>query len=117
MAKRECRNALGGDYIKPLLEKNLSRQSEYSGGVLRILELLELYQKAICKINSHSFVGSRAILSERETEISQLAAEGFSNKEIGEILFISENTVKTQLKSIFKKLEINSRVLLRQYLL
>lgn len=55
-------------------------------------------------------------LTEREREVAQLAAQGLSNKEIGKQLYISENTVKTQLKSIFAKLGINSRILLKQKL-
>lgn len=55
-------------------------------------------------------------MTEREREVAQLAAQGLSNKEIGKQLYISENTVKTQLKSIFAKLGINSRILLKQKL-
>jgi LuxR family maltose regulon positive regulatory protein len=38
-------------------------------------------------------------------------ANGRSNKEIGEILFISLATVKTHVLNIYRKLEVNSRVL------
>ncbi|MBV5350362.1 helix-turn-helix transcriptional regulator, partial [bacterium] len=53
-------------------------------------------------------------LSVRELEIARLAAAGVSNKEIGAQLFISENTVKKQLKVVFAKLGIHSRALLAQ---
>jgi LuxR family maltose regulon positive regulatory protein len=52
-------------------------------------------------------------MTEREHEIAMLAAIGLSNKAIAEQLFISENTVKTTLKSIFEKLEIKSRAQLK----
>jgi LuxR family maltose regulon positive regulatory protein len=55
-------------------------------------------------------------LTPRELEIAQLAASGLTNKEIGDRLYISVNTVKTQLKSIFYKLNISSRALLTQLL-
>lgn len=45
-------------------------------------------------------------LSEREIEIVELIAEGFTSKEIAERLFISEHTVKTHRKNIFKKLDV-----------
>ena len=102
------------DYILPLLEE-LDRQGIYRQEIARILELYKPYQKAVGLITKEYFAESRPALAEREIEIAKLAAEGFSNKEIGERLFISQNTVKTQLKRIFEKLDINSRALLKQY--
>lgn len=48
-------------------------------------------------------------LTNREKEILSLVAKGLSNKEISEKLFVSELTVKTHLKNIFKKLNVSSR--------
>jgi len=48
-------------------------------------------------------------LSERETEILQLVAQGATNKDIAEKLFISEHTVRNALSIIFQKLHVNSR--------
>lgn len=48
-------------------------------------------------------------LTERELEVVKLVADGASNKQIAATLFISENTVKAHLKSIFIKLEAESR--------
>lgn len=47
-------------------------------------------------------------LTERELEILKLIAEGFSNKEIGDKLFISHRTVDTHRTNLMKKLEINN---------
>lgn len=102
------------DYIRPLLEE-LYNQGFYREDITRILEIYKQYQKAIDKITNEHFKEGKPKLTVRETEIARLAVEGFSNKGIGEKLFISQNTVKTQLKSIFEKLEINSRSLLKQY--
>ncbi len=49
------------------------------------------------------------LLTEREYEVAMLAAKGNRNKEIAEILNVSENTVKTHLKSAFSKLSIDRR--------
>jgi two-component system NarL family response regulator len=48
-------------------------------------------------------------LTERETQILKLLADGKSNRAIGQFLFISESTVKTHLKSLFAKLDVTSR--------
>jgi DNA-binding CsgD family transcriptional regulator len=49
-------------------------------------------------------------ITPREHEILGLIAEGLSNREIGERLFVSENTVKTHSSRLFGKLEVNRRV-------
>jgi len=50
-----------------------------------------------------------AALSPREGEVLQLVAQGSTNKEIADSLFISENTVKTHLKNIMEKLHLANR--------
>ena len=49
-------------------------------------------------------------LTAREHEILALIAEGLSNREIGEKLFVSENTVKTHSSRLFEKMEVNRRI-------
>ncbi|WP_353720417.1 response regulator transcription factor [Dyadobacter sp. 676] len=48
-------------------------------------------------------------ISLRELEVLQLVAEGLSNQEIAERLFVSLNTVKTHSSRIFEKLEVRNR--------
>ncbi len=48
-------------------------------------------------------------LSIRETDTLKLIAEGLSNKEIADKLFISLNTVKTHVRNILLKLEVDNR--------
>lgn len=52
----------------------------------------------------------KKILTQREIEILALVAVGAKNKEIGEKLFISPNTVKTHIYNIFKKINVTSRL-------
>ena len=63
-------------------------------------------------IEKHSKVLKKSkieILSSREIEIIKYLASQLSNQEIADKLFISLNTVKTHLKNIFLKLEVDSR--------
>jgi LuxR family maltose regulon positive regulatory protein len=48
-------------------------------------------------------------LSERELEVLQLIAEGFSNREIAQKLFLSVSTVKVHTYNIYSKLGVHSR--------
>lgn len=48
-------------------------------------------------------------LSQRETEVAQLIAEGLANKEIADRLGISTETVRGHLKNIYEKLHVRSR--------
>jgi LuxR family maltose regulon positive regulatory protein len=48
-------------------------------------------------------------LSERELEVLQLVAQGLSNSEIGERLFLALNTVKGHNRRIFAKLQVQRR--------
>ena len=55
-----------------------------------------------------------AVLSPREREVARLAARGYSNAHIAEELFISVETVKRHMSTIFEKLEIKSRSELKE---
>jgi len=60
-------------------------------------------------ISTNIVQGANADLSPREREVLQLVAQGATNKKIADSLFISENAVKTHLRSIIKKLHISNR--------
>jgi DNA-binding NarL/FixJ family response regulator len=49
-------------------------------------------------------------LTERESELLALLPTGMTNRELGAHLYLSENTIKTQLRSLFSKLEVRNRV-------
>jgi DNA-binding NarL/FixJ family response regulator len=59
---------------------------------------------------------SWAELTPQELQVAQLAAEGLSNKEIAERLYLSARTVGTHLYRLFPKLGIASRAELREAL-
>jgi two-component system response regulator NreC len=71
------------------------------------------------------YVGSRRLkgscqgheLSERESEVLQLVAWGYTNKEIASYLTISVKTVETHKANIMEKLDLKSRVEMVRYAL
>jgi NarL family two-component system response regulator LiaR len=53
--------------------------------------------------------GRDAGLTERESELLSLLSTGMTNRELGSHLYISENTVKTQLRHLYAKLGVRNR--------
>ena len=56
-------------------------------------------------------------LTASERRVAQLAADGMSNKEVAQTLFVTIKTVEVHLSSAYRKLEISSRVQLDKALL
>ena len=52
---------------------------------------------------------NRGLLSDREVEVLGCLARGQTTAQIAETLFISENTVKTHIRHILEKMEVNNR--------
>ena len=84
-------------------------------GILIKLILFPFEKKQIYNRNEDDKVIDRfAVLSPREKEVARLAARGYSNAQIAEELFISIETVKRHMATIFEKLEIKSRAELKE---
>jgi len=58
---------------------------------------------------THFSTSELSLLTDREREVLDLLAQGLTNKEIAEKLFITTNTVKRHLKAIFEKLGVHTR--------
>lgn len=56
------------------------------------------------------------LLTERENEIANLIVKGYSNKQISDKLFISVGTVKNVISNIYRKLNINKRTMLNNFI-
>ena len=76
---------------------------------LMATKLLAEFQDLATGAKKESAEPANADLSPREGEVLQLVAQGATNKAIADSLFISENTVKTHLKSIMEKLHLANR--------
>jgi len=59
--------------------------------------------------NASTGGGMLESLSKKESQIIELVAEGYKNKEIAAMLFLSEQTIKSHLGRIFKKIHVTNR--------
>ncbi len=94
-----------GYIVKPFNERTLLASleiaiSNYAADINKKMPVLTMD-----KINRHLL----SPLSDREFEIVQLIYQGITNNQIAEKIYVSINTVKTHLKNIFLKLDVNSR--------
>jgi DNA-binding CsgD family transcriptional regulator len=71
-------------------------------------ELVPIFLRESPKIIDEEFLGNLGI-SKREYEVLALLEKGMSNQEIADILFISQNTVKTHTSRLFEKLAVKNR--------
>ena len=54
-------------------------------------------------------------MTQREKEVIELIAEGLTNKEIGQKLYISPHTIKSHVHNILEKLTLHSRLQIAKY--
>jgi DNA-binding CsgD family transcriptional regulator len=85
-------------------------------GLLRYAERARRELRASGETIRRRDPGAWAQLSPQEFQIAQLAAEGLSNREIGEQLYLSHRTVESHLYRLFPKLGVTSRAQLRDAL-
>jgi DNA-binding NarL/FixJ family response regulator len=74
-------------------------------------QILETIQRASIDVNDidfESFSCEAVIVSERENEIIVLIAEGMTNAQIAEYLFLSNHTINTHRKNIMAKLGVKN---------
>lgn len=92
------------DEIRATVERAATGEPMLSGEIAgRVLREFERERE------EEHFREQLAALTPREEEILKLLATGESNREIGKRLFISEQTVKNHVASIFRKLQVNDR--------
>lgn len=78
--------------IKPFLER----------------QLLVAFSIALNKMEKIELENSILKPSKRELEIIELLTKGFNSRDIGNLLFLSEHTIKTQRKNLLKKYDVAS---------
>lgn len=101
----------GSDYIIKAIK------TAYSGNIILDPEVTTKIVKAYNSISAakqtssvlNEYRDKLDMLTQREMDVAKLVAQGKSNKDICNILFLTEGTVKNYLTKIFGKLELNSR--------
>ncbi len=83
--------------IRSVLAGNSYVSSELAGRVLKVYSSIEKPKAS-----------SLDLLTEREKEILKLVAEGYTSKQIGEMLYISPKTADNHRTNIYRKLEIKN---------
>lgn len=91
----------GGGAVRRLLQRHASLPTAYAPIVGELVDALERV--------SAPPPGLLEPLSERERDVLRLLPTLLPNTEIAAELFVSVNTVKTHVKSIYRKLEVSSR--------
>lgn len=97
--------------IEGYLSKNVNRQSlvralqEVQLGYIHLSEEAEM---ALKQFQRKIIDYPQIILTAREKQIVKLMIDGLTNKEISNALFISESTVETHRKNIYRKTEAHS---------
>lgn len=69
----------------------------------------EITSKVLQAVRRAKTDRSRSLLSEREVDVLKCLARGQTTSQIAATLFISENTVKTHIRHILEKMEVNNR--------
>ncbi len=85
----------------PALKAVVNGQSVFGS---EIIDKLPIFLEHSGKLDPNTFD-----ITSKEMELIELIADGLSNKEIAEKLFLSEGTVRNYLSSILEKLELRDR--------
>jgi two-component system, NarL family, response regulator LiaR len=93
---------------KALIAKTLPAQ-QLVASLQAVAEGQTVYTGRFRSTRLGAWPGAHWGLSARESETLALLATGMPNRAIAEALFVSENTVRTHLKSIFRKLGVSNR--------
>jgi DNA-binding NarL/FixJ family response regulator len=104
-------NGASGYLLKNITKEELVQavNTVMAGDTYHCFEVNEIIKTAKTKAEN------APILTKRETDILKLVAEGYTNNQIGEKLFISTDTVDSHRKNLHTKLNVNNTALLVRY--
>ncbi len=87
-------------YSEYAISAYIEKQAFDRAAFRRVVEETRMKNQSSSELNA---------LTDREREVLDLLAQGLTNKEIAEKLFITTNTVKRHLKAVFEKLDVHTR--------
>jgi DNA-binding NarL/FixJ family response regulator len=90
------------------LHKDVSRE-ELSATVANVLTVSALAPALNGVPQPRTFDADAPVLTEREQQVLSGMAHGKSNAQIGRDLYLSEDTIKTHARRLFRKLEVGDR--------
>jgi two-component system, NarL family, response regulator LiaR len=98
-----------GYLLKTVLGDELTRSIRKVVGGETVLEP-QVAAKVVANLQKPKIAAvSRDVLTEREMDVLRLIAQGMSNQQIGEALFIGIKTVKTHVSNVLAKLQVEDR--------
>lgn len=92
----------------------MGRKNDVHKYSLRDQKILQLLSNIIASTISHEVKQNNNQLSQRELEIVKLLKNGWPNHKIADELYISVNTVKKHLQSIYRKYNVQNKIQLVQ---
>lgn len=109
---RECLKSGANGYI-PKSSRNTilyyAIKLVMEGGVYVPPEMLDVADGTANNQTGGNLTSADSGLTDRQTQVLTLMAQGRTNKEIARLLDISDNTVKTHTTTIFRQLGVNNR--------
>jgi DNA-binding NarL/FixJ family response regulator len=105
---REAAAAAIAHGARGFLHKDVSRE-ELSATVANVLTISALAPALNGFAPARTFDDDAPVLTEREQQVLSGMAHGKSNAQIGRDLYLSEDTIKTHARRLFRKLEVGDR--------
>ena len=87
------------------------RDCALAGGAARVVDIERAgaILDALRSLRTADGLTERPLLTRRELEILRLVAEGRTNRDVAELLWVSDQTVKFHLANVYRKLGVNTR--------
>ena len=98
-----------GDRAGAMAEFGKAKALFAAGGAEPMFKQAEIQQRSVGGRNRRPTQDGPGQLSDRERQIAELVAAGYTNRQIGEELYMSPKTVEAHLSKIFSKLGVSSR--------